>query len=97
MMEVVFPMDIDTTFSQPAVVECSYKNCQNCDTTLLDQSTVNYFKFLIRKYRKQMGDIDNNEVCSGGLQHYLITHSENKSMSVGQEQSKFENLPVSTS
>ena len=99
MMEVAFPMDIGTAFTvQPQSFgeNITQENCQNSDLTLIDQNAVNYFKFLIRKYKKQMGDIENTKVCSGGLQNYLITHKEQKDMPVGQEQSKFENLPVST-
>ena len=48
-----------------------------------------------------MGDIDDSRVCSGGLQHYLIKEKEKKEKlmrertSGGQDQSKFECLPVS--
>ncbi|KAK3592045.1 hypothetical protein CHS0354_019300 [Potamilus streckersoni] len=37
----------------------------------IDQNTIDYFKNLIRKYKKKMGDSEVNEVCSGGLQQYL--------------------------
>lgn len=71
-----------------------------CDVTLLDQNSVFYFRHLIKKYKRQMGDVDNNSVCSGGLQQYLIKQGEKKEkqkleMEIkGQEQSKFEQLPV---
>lgn len=70
------------------------------DVTLLDQNSVFYFKHLIKKYKKQMGDIDNSNVCSGGLQQYLIKQGEKKERqrltqeNTGQEQSQFEQLPV---
>ncbi|XP_060582950.1 F-box only protein 4-like [Ruditapes philippinarum] len=70
------------------------------DVTLLDQNSAFYFKHLIKKYRRQMGDVDNSNVCSGGLQQYLIKQGEKKERqrlereSTGQEQSRFEQLPV---
>jgi hypothetical protein len=70
------------------------------DVTLLDQNSAFYFKHLIKKYRRQMGDVDKSNVCSGGLQQYLIKQGEKKERqrlereSTGQEQSRFEQLPV---
>ncbi|XP_053390204.1 F-box only protein 4-like [Mercenaria mercenaria] len=70
------------------------------DVTFLDQSSAFYFKHLIKKYRRQMGDVGNNSVCSGGLQQYLIKQGEKKEKqrlereNTGQEQSRFEQLPV---
>lgn len=49
-----------------------------------------------------MGDVDNSSVCSGGLQQYLIKQGEKKEKqrmdreATGQEQSRFEQLPVSS-
>ena len=73
----------------------------NGDQCVIDPNTVYFFKHLIRKYKKKMGDIDDSRVSSGGLQHYLIKDNEKKEKllrertSSGQEQSKFECLPVS--
>ena len=103
MMEVIIPMDIGTTVTgQPQSVvdnDMFHESYTSSDVTLIDQSAVNYFKLLIRKYKKQMGDQENTNVCSGGLQQYLIRQKdqEQKYASTGQQQSKFENLPVSLS
>ena len=102
-MEVIIPMDIGTTVTgQPQSVvdnDMFHETYTSSDVTLIDQSAVNYFKLLIRKYKKQMGDQENTNVCSGGLQQYLIRQKdqEQKYASTGQQQSKFENLPVSLS
>ena len=102
MMEVVFPiMDIGTTVTikQPEFfteTDIRYQNFRGRNELIIDQSAVNYFKLLIRKYKKQMGDMENSNVCSGGLQQYLIRQKDkNHGISTGQAQSQFESLPVS--
>lgn len=83
---------------QPCSINAESRTNEESDISLIDQSTVYYFKHLIRKYQKQMGDIQNTNVCSGGLQQYLIKQVEKnqrlQSEFTGQEQSKFESLPV---
>lgn len=69
--------------------------------SLLDQNSAFYFKHLIKKYKRQIGDVDGTvNVCSGGLQQYLIKQSNRREKQrlareiTGQEQSRFEQLPV---
>lgn len=68
------------------------------DSDVLDQTSAVYFKYLIKKYRRHTGYQD---VCSGGLQQFLIKQKEKKQREMsdkeitGQEQSLFEQLPVS--
>lgn len=78
-------------------ISCNRFNLDG-DVTILDQNSVFYFKHLIKKYKRQMGDVDNTNVCSGGLQQYLIKQGEKKQKQklehTGQEQSRFEQLPI---
>ena len=94
-------MDIGNTLTvQPQSVahfDMDHGYCHDRNEIIIDQSAVNYFKLLIHKYKKQMGDVENTNVCSGGLQQYLIREHKNQDISVGQEQSRFESLPVSFS
>ena len=101
MLELEYPMmDIGTTLTvqpQSVAFDMDHGYCQERSDIIIDQSAVNYFKLLIHKYKKQMGDTENTSVCSGGLQQYLIREHKNQDISVGQEQSRFESLPVSFS
>ena len=71
---------------------------EGSEAHILDLSTVYYFKSLIKKYQKRMGDMEGSNVCSGGLQQYLNKESEKceklQREKNNQPQSHFENLPV---
>lgn len=98
MLETEFPvMDVGTTMTvqpQSMAFDMDHGYCHDRNEIIIDQSAVNYFKLLIHKYKKSMGDSENTNVCSGGLQQYLIREHKNQDISVGQEQSQFESLPI---
>ncbi|KAL4236608.1 common myeloid progenitor cell proliferation [Mactra antiquata] len=97
-----FSETVDVRTTQPTSLDDTYSvdgiriKCDN-DLGILDQTSVIYFRYLIKKYRRRMGDQD---VCSGGLQHFLIKQKEKKRQANYekevncQEQSMFEQLPV---
>lgn len=68
------------------------------DDSNVDKWNSYYFKFLMKKYKRHIGEMDGNSVCSGGLQQYLIRQREHQRKSEKteecQQQSTFECLPV---
>ena len=68
------------------------------DDTFVDGRNSHYFKFLMKKYKRHIGEMDGNSVCSGGLQQFLIKQQERKKRTEqnedSQQQSKFECLPI---
>ena len=81
---------------QPISYEGTHSENETC---VIDQKTVLYFRNLIRKYKKYIGEMDDDlKVCSGGLQQYLNRQMEKRKEREEnfQAQSKFESLPVSS-
>ncbi|XP_052777320.1 F-box only protein 4-like [Mya arenaria] len=80
----------------------SFGNTGNfSDGVLLNQQSAYYFRHLIKKYKKHMGEeLGTSSVCSGGLQQYLIKQHERQERlkteqdETTQHQSKFECLRV---
>jgi len=91
----------DVCLHQPSTGNYADLNTDHSGGVLIDQSSVYYFRHLIKKYTKQMGeDLGTNHVCSGGLQQYLIKSNLRQEKErrddemFRQRQSKFESLPV---
>ncbi|XP_052255798.1 F-box only protein 4-like isoform X1 [Dreissena polymorpha] len=95
--------EIFTTQPQAlSIVEFRHTKIEHAtEVSLIDHSSAMYFRLLIKKYKKHMGEeMGSHSVCSGGLQQYLIKQrhcqvqlkedQEDKS----QQQSGFECLPV---
>lgn len=95
MLEIVPHHGLENIFSAPEQRPISLAEVEN---TFVDHRNSFYFKFLMKKYKKHIGEMEGNSVCSGGLQQYLIRQHDkrvkNEQTVESQQQSKFECLPV---